>query len=570
MKTNRKLSNYIRNTKITLPTKLTKLPFTKINLLVVALVFGVVGTVLLAFSRAASPSISIEAEANSPSNLVINNSTASGGKAVKFGTISSDPLNLPVDPWWTGGNNFYKQFPAADAYGWSDPNFFPVVAFMSNGDHTDEVANMTDLGINTIITGAFDHAALKQYHMSVLSEEYPAPADASDVIGYYLDDEIDGRLENGYGAMNISGSGSSEGYSCATATGCGFTQTVYLNSRKRTSSTNVLPPFTNSVANGGGRLRYNGYTGGIIGGDPKYAPFMNDNLPSSQVVNSSTTVSVDPSYVGKKFQDIIGADRYWYEFSNILCLNVYMTSGYEPDIKNCPRASAYGRNVDNMRRMDSLDGAFQPLASDVELGCNESGGNPCISLGGIGGAMWSSTIHGGMMAFYFPNFGYECNGSTWNGGYNPVRYCAANTVMGSLVKNLNAQFKALAPALNTPTLMYNTYQNADDGNTATIDKSNYTSAGYVESKFNKDLDTMLKWYNGSYYLFAMINVNANPGSYQFTLPAGLNASSVQVLYDNDTMPGTASSRTIPVSGTTFTDSFAHEYTSHIYKITPSP
>lgn len=500
---------------------------------------------------------------------VVADAAASGGAVIKFGIGGDDPLGLPVDPWWTGGNTFYNQFPAAAAYGWSDPSFFPVVAFATNGDHADEVANMNDLGFNTIITGAYNHTALKANHISVISEDYTPPADATDVVAYYLDDEGDGKYENGFGDVNISGTGANEGFSCATSTGCGFTQTVYLNSDKRTGSTNVLSPFSNSLANGGGRMRYNGYTGGIIGGDPIYAPFINGNLPATQRINSSTTVSVNASYVGKKYQDIIGADRYWYEFSNILCPGtIYKTAGYEPDIQNCPRASAYGRNVDNMRRMDSLDGQFQPLASDVELGCNESGGTPCISLGGIGGAMWSSTIHGGMMAFYFPNYGYQCNGSTWSGGYNPVRYCAASTTMGTLLKNLNTQFKTLAPVLNTPTLMYNTYLNADDGNVSTVDRSNYTNAGYTESKFNPSLDTMLKWYNGSYYLFAMINVNASPGGYQFTMPAGLNASSVQVLYDNDTMPGTASSRTISVSGGMFSDNFAHEYTSHIYKITP--
>ncbi|TAH33652.1 hypothetical protein EYC59_04600 [Candidatus Saccharibacteria bacterium] len=538
------------------------------------ILFAFACTVLLMSSHAATPTANYEVEAGTRSGNagLASDSGASGGTAVKFGgsATGSDPLNLPLDPWWTGGNNFYKQFPAADAYGWSDPSFFPVVAFATNGDHADEVANMNNLGINTIITGAYDHTALKANHISVISEDYAPPATATDVVAYYLDDEGDGKYDNGYGDMNISGSGANESFSCATSTGCGFTETVYLNSKKRSGSTNVLSPFTNALTNGGGRMRYNGYTGGIIGGETKYAPFINDNLPATQRINSTTSVSVDSSYVGKKFQDIIGADRYWYEFSNILCPgSIYKTAGYEPDILNCPRASAYGRNVDNMRRMDSLDGAYQPLASDVELGCNESGGTPCISLGGIGGAMWSSTIHGGMMAFYFPNYGYQCNGSTWSGGYNPVRYCNATTTMGSLLKNLNTQFRTLAPVLNSPTLMYNSYQDTDDGNAATIDRSNYSSAGYTESKFNKNLDTMLKWYDGSYYLFSMINVNANPGSYQFTLPAGLNASSVQVLYDNDDMPGTASSRTIPVNGGAFTDSFAHEYTSHIYKITPT-
>jgi hypothetical protein len=80
--------------------------------------------------------------------------------------------------------------------------------------------------------------------------------------------------------------------------------------------------------------------------------------------------------------------------------------------------------------------------------------------------------------------------------------------------------------------------------------------------FGTNLNTMLKWYNGSAYIFAMVSGDASsqPGSRTFTLPSGLaGASSVTVLNEN---------RTLPVGSGTFTDNFAAEYTYHIYKVTP--
>jgi hypothetical protein len=551
--------------------------------LIFAATFVAIGLATLAFSSAATNSASIETESSAIAApaCTVNDVAASNGKALKFGGTGcaqiGNPLNIPTDPWWPGGNNYYKQFPAADAYGWSDPNFFPVVAFATNGDHLEHLDNMNNINVNTVLTGAIDHNLLKQFHISALSENFSPSAADSDVVGYVLDDEADGKYDAGWDSVNIDYSGGTD-FSCGPHdpsrgqyTGCAYTETVFLNSLKNGTGITTLPPFSNSLATGGGRFRYNGYTGGIISREDKYGPLLNSPLPASLQVNSSTTVNVHPSYVGKKYQDFVGADRYWYEFADTLCSSPYtMQTHYQPPIitTHCPRASAYGRNVDNMRALDSRDGSFQPVTSDIELGCNESGGTPCISLGGISGAMWSNLIHGGMSAFYFPVYSFQCSGTTWTGGFNAIASCGPTTTMGTLLKNLNGQIKTLAPVLNSPSLMYNTYQNADDGNTATIDKSDYLNYGYVESKFNKNLDTMLKYYNGSYYLFAMINVNADPGAFNFTLPAGLTASNIQVLYDNDAMPGTASGRTIPVSNGTFTDSFAHEYTSHIYKITP--
>jgi hypothetical protein len=70
---------------------------------------------------------------------------------------------------------------------------------------------------------------------------------------------------------------------------------------------------------------------------------------------------------------------------------------------------------------------------------------------------------------------------------------------------------------------------------------------------------MLKQQDGSYYVFAMPGPGTAPGSYALTLPSGVTAKQVEVLFEN---------RTLPITGSGFTDNFGTEHTYHIYKITP--
>jgi hypothetical protein len=70
---------------------------------------------------------------------------------------------------------------------------------------------------------------------------------------------------------------------------------------------------------------------------------------------------------------------------------------------------------------------------------------------------------------------------------------------------------------------------------------------------------MLKYYNGSYYLFTIPGLAGKPGTYTLTLPRGLNASKVKVLSEN---------RTISIKDGKFADAFNAKYTYHIYRIAP--
>ena len=75
--------------------------------------------------------------------------------------------------------------------------------------------------------------------------------------------------------------------------------------------------------------------------------------------------------------------------------------------------------------------------------------------------------------------------------------------------------------------------------------------------FGAGLDTMLKTYNGSAYVFSMVDGASTPGSRTFTLPGGITGSQVEVVGEN---------RTIQISGGKFTDGFASESSYHVYRI----
>jgi hypothetical protein len=72
----------------------------KINVIVVALVFGALGSIWVFESRASTPTASLEAESGTVSSAASTNTdtTASGGQAVKFGSAGSSSCALPVYP----------------------------------------------------------------------------------------------------------------------------------------------------------------------------------------------------------------------------------------------------------------------------------------------------------------------------------------------------------------------------------------------------------------------------------------------------------------------------------------
>jgi hypothetical protein len=142
----------------------------------------------------------------------------------------------------------------------------------------------------------------------------------------------------------------------------------------------------------------------------------------------------------------------------------------------------------------------------------------------IAGAVWSCLLYEARGIIYFVH-DFNHSGSA---------HCLRDNIQGhaAAVGTLNAQITALAPVLNTQS--------------------------YVHT-FNSTVKTMLKSYGGYAYIFAMSEPQTthSTASRTFTLPSGINGTTVEVLNE---------SRSLSVSGGTFSDSFAAEYTCHIYKI----
>lgn len=222
-----------------------------------------------------------------------------------------------------------------------------------------------------------------------------------------------------------------------------------------------------------------------------------------------------PKYITQV--DLSSVDKYAYTSPAVdFELN---RSPFSATKKNAASAGAYGWLQDQMEKFASPAGS-KPNWVFVETAkpfLTESGAK-VITPDQIEGAVWSSIIHGASGIAYFQH----SNDGT--GTYSLITGPQANR---DRVKMVNAQVQKLASVLNTQSYAWN---------------------------FGAGLETMLKTSAGAVYIFAMTDGSA--GSKAFTLPGGLTGS-VTVVDEN---------RTIPIVGGKFTDSFAAEFTKHIYKI----
>lgn len=251
-----------------------------------------------------------------------------------------------------------------------------------------------------------------------------------------------------------------------------------------------------------GRFRYSNYGKGVMmwETDQEAQKFVND------------------------YTQVVSADMYYYT-DPYLCWEMENFHGVPQS--QCRRSANYGFTMERMRYLDGLDGKRQPIWAFIENGHPWSDNDPpsgTITGPQLTGAVMSSIIHEARGVIYFNhNFGGPCI------SYHVLRE-SCGTAVRPYVTEVNRQITQLAPVLNTQS-----YQHT----------------------FNPALNTMLKAHDGSYYVFAMQKRDRTSGSYTFTLPSGMNATSVEVMFEN---------RTLPVSGGKFQDSFAAEYSYHIYKI----
>jgi hypothetical protein len=219
-----------------------------------------------------------------------------------------------------------------------------------------------------------------------------------------------------------------------------------------------------------------------------------------------------------RLMDLASVDKY-----------AYTSPGVRFEIERSPawhwgsskRAATYGWFVDQMEKFNDK---AEPVYGFVEVAkpyLNESGAET-IGLEQLEGAVWASVIAGADGIVYFDH-----NNDSVNGNRAIVDGQQARK---DKVKSVNAELKALAPVINAPTRVFD---------------------------YSAGARTMTKQHGGSLYVFAGVGLGHTSGAKTFTLPAGVSATSVEVVGEG---------RTLLIVDGKFTDSFAAEYSHHVYKI----
>jgi hypothetical protein len=324
-------------------------------------------------------------------------SATTGGDAAP---APAGALNLPMIPW-EGGPAYWEQFDKADAAGWSDPDFFPIVSWWGTFTTDEEVQYDKSLGINTY---------------SEMWEETPyslfedngvfwvgAPLNDSftpegpNWVGYLLDDEVDGRFPVAEGQAR-------------------------------------LQEFSDA-ADGNGWFRYANFTKMVVENDMAAAD-------ATQYVNGYT--------------DVVSVDMYWYTVP--YCdwepyRDVYLVPVEEA---NCRTSSSYGKVMESLRLRDAADGTLQPLWQWVEnLNGGPTDGTPSayIAPDQLKGAVMNSIINEARgIAYFNQSFNGPCRSSNVFRDSQQPNFCGAEQVVA--VKEVNTTVHSLASVINTQSYDY--------------------------------------------------------------------------------------------------------------------
>jgi hypothetical protein len=255
----------------------------------------------------------------------------------------------------------------------------------------------------------------------------------------------------------------------------------------------------------------------------------------TQIVMSEYGNQSDAEAYVNNYTDVVSADMYWYTIP--FCdWNPYQGDSYIVAVNqaNCRMSSSYGKTIQMLQKRDAVDNKLQPIWQFVE---NLNGGPGAdapavyVTPGQLKGAVMNSVINEARGIVYFnQSLSGPCQGgSILRQSQVTANFCGAAQVAAAA--QVDATVHQLAPVINSQSYRYS---------------------------FGVGLNTMLKTWNGSAYVFSMIDGSSQPGQRTFTLPVGVNGTSVEVIGEN---------RTLAVTGKTFTDNFAKEYSYHIYRVT---
>ncbi|WP_159440569.1 DUF4082 domain-containing protein [Tersicoccus phoenicis] len=316
-------------------------------------------------------------------------------------TPAPSALNLPRIPW-EGGSAYWKQFSKANAAGWSDPSFFPIVAWYNGISSNREAAYDKSVGINTYIgmDPSTPYSLFRDNGVYWIGGKLNSSfTDAStNWVGNFLDDEVDGRFTPAEGRQ-------------------------YLQN-------------LSDQAVGTGRFRYANFTQMVMSAD------MNQQDARAYVNN---------------YTDAVSLDMYWYTIP--FCSNVPFRQNYILPItqENCRTASSYGTTMKALRQQDATDGKLQAPWQFVELLNGGPGEGPFtanVSADQLKGAVMASVINEARGIVYFnQSLSGPCQGgSLIRQAQTTSGFCGADQVRAA--SEVNNQIKSLAPVLNTQSYQY--------------------------------------------------------------------------------------------------------------------
>ena len=444
-------------------------------------------------------------------------------------------LDLPLIPW-DGGPDYWTvaqsgaRMTMAEAAGMSSDTYLAKCVFLGKPD-SGHPASLAALGINMYMaaegsspgfsTANLDAAGIllmtgpdNPYQHDFSDEDWPQitepGVDFSEIgsnptmVGWFLADEPD----MGYGGWPGDGATNSN-------------PVGFLDAVEGLSAT--------VDAYGDGRFKYMNFGNGVLN------TFWSDAL--AEMVTHCHGFSVDKyPYTSPQVAFEYGRSGDWRAACGVTGTESAQQAAAEAFART---SAAYGWMVKQMRDVYQDPDNLKPHWGFVEVKMpklNETGA-AIITHAQMEGAIFSAIANGATGVAYFQHNG----DSNWP-ATDPNTGAAPTTEVYTLVDGpatyrtavaaINAKLDALAPVINTQSYEW------DFGPAR--------------------MDTMLKARDGFAYIFASVGPGGTTGSKAFTLPPDLaDATTAEVLNE---------SRSVSVTGGAFSDTFANEYTHHVYKV----
>ena len=433
-------------------------------------------------------------------------------------------LDLPLEDW-DGGSDYWSvaqngdTMTRAEANGWNDPSFFPIAVWLSDPQHADE---LVAIGVNTYLgifadPGAINTAAAAGVSIIPQANEWSAAEVLAETTGR---DSVVGWLPHDEPELNL-----------AFAT----YMTSVSNIRALDDGRFVLTNFCHGIRR---TVYYAGSTQSGTSTEMFDAVGANDAACVDQYCYTSPGIRGDPGPQGI-------CDN--FNFPDLHNGTSYLWPGDYQDFEKVDQAAAYGWQAQALSSLYTEKGLHRPVwvAVETKMPFLSEANRDIVLYDEIRGAVWSAIGNGAKGILYFQHNGfYGAPGTTDPGSYptidpntgilpddSTMSLVDCEAALRTYISTLNAQITSLAPVLNTQSYVWD-----------------FSASG---------IETMLKVHDDFVYIFATKSVLGTTGSKTFTLPSGISGTVVTVVDE---------ARTINVSGGQFSDTFANEYSHHIYRI----